>query len=186
MRAQTRQQKPARPEARCLTVLFRIAKSKFRPRENTAKSIRHLSHPALLVRLERQEILMRRTIAAILAILNIGNGLAMLFAGPYWFQSVPGAAETGAFNPHFVQDIGAAFLVAGLALAARAWQPAWWPAAVAGAGYLVLHGLIHQRRRREDRGDLSCAQSRQASSRSRRVQRLGFWTSDQLTGYASG
>jgi len=86
---------------------------------------------------------MRRALAATLAILNVCNGLAMLFAGPYWFQSVPGAAETGAFNPHFVQDIGAAFLVAGLALAARAWQPAWWPAAVAGAGYLVLHGLIH-------------------------------------------
>ena len=43
----------------------------------------------------------------------------MLFTGPFWYQSVPGAAETGPFNPHFVQDIGAAFLVAGLALAAR-------------------------------------------------------------------
>jgi hypothetical protein len=86
---------------------------------------------------------MRRILAAILAILNVGNGLIMLFAGPFWFQSVPGAVDTGPFNPHFVQDIGAAFLVAGLALAVRAWQPAFWPAALAGAGFLGAHGLIH-------------------------------------------
>jgi hypothetical protein len=86
---------------------------------------------------------MKRTIAAILAIPNIANGLMMLVAGPFWYQSVPGAAETGPFNPHFVQDIGAAFLVSGLALAARAWRPVYWPAAVAGAAFLAAHGLIH-------------------------------------------
>ena len=86
---------------------------------------------------------MRRLLATIFAVLNVGNGLMMLFAGPFWFASVPGASETGPFNPHFVQDIGAAFLVAGLALAVRAWQPALWPAAVAGAGFLTAHGLIH-------------------------------------------
>ncbi|HET7889872.1 MAG TPA: hypothetical protein VFL62_26870 [Bradyrhizobium sp.] len=67
----------------------------------------------------------------------------MLFAGAYWFESVPGATETGPFNPHFVQDIGAAFLTSGLALAVRAWRPVYWPAAVAGAGFLAAHGLIH-------------------------------------------
>ena len=86
---------------------------------------------------------MRRLLAAILAVLNVTNGLMMLFAGPRWFESVPGASETGPFNPHFVQDIGAAFLVAGLALAVRAWRPALWPAAIVGAGFLVAHGLIH-------------------------------------------
>jgi peptidoglycan/LPS O-acetylase OafA/YrhL len=86
---------------------------------------------------------MRRWIAAILAIFNALNGLAMLFAGPAWYAAVPGASETGPYNPHFVQDVGAAFLVAGLALAARAWRPVYWPAAVAGSGYLVAHALIH-------------------------------------------
>jgi len=52
-------------------------------------------------------------------------------------------SETGPFNPHFVQDIGAAFLVAGLALAARAWRPVYWPAAVAGSAFLAAHALIH-------------------------------------------
>jgi branched-subunit amino acid ABC-type transport system permease component len=86
---------------------------------------------------------MKRLIAAILGVANIANGLMMLVAGPLWYQSVPGATETGPFNPHFVQDIGAAFLVSGLALAIRAWRPVYWPAAVAGAGFLAVHGLIH-------------------------------------------
>jgi hypothetical protein len=38
----------------------------------------------------------------------------MLFAGPFWYASVPGASGTGPFNPHFVQDIGVAFIVAAL------------------------------------------------------------------------
>ena len=86
---------------------------------------------------------MRRLIAAILAIPTLFNGLAMLAAGPLWYETVPGVSETGPFNPHFVQDIGVAFLVAGLALAARAWRPRYWPAAIAGAGFLAAHALIH-------------------------------------------
>src|SRR4030095_2284266 len=90
-----------------------------------------------------QEVPMRRLIAAVLAIPTLFNGLAMLLAGPRWYESVPGVTETGPFNPHFVQDIGVAFIVAGLALAARAWRPRYWPAAVAGAGFPAAHGLIH-------------------------------------------
>jgi hypothetical protein len=86
---------------------------------------------------------MRRLIAAVLAIPTVLNGLAMLVAGPLWYETVPGVPETGPFNPHFVQDIGAAFLVAGLALAVRAWRPRYWPAAVAGAGFLAAHALLH-------------------------------------------
>ena len=86
---------------------------------------------------------MRRMISAVLALPNVLNGLMMLFTGASWYASVPGAAETGPYNPHFVQDIGAAFLVAGVALGARAWRPIYWPAAVAGAGFLVAHALIH-------------------------------------------
>ena len=86
---------------------------------------------------------MRRLIAAILAIPTLINGLTMLAAGPLWYETVPGVSDTGPFNPHFVQDIGVAFLMAGLALAARAWRPRYWPAAVAGAGFLAAHALIH-------------------------------------------
>jgi hypothetical protein len=86
---------------------------------------------------------MQRWIAAILAVFNVANGLAMLFASATWWNSVTGVADTGPFNPHFVQDVGAAFLIAGLALAARAWRPALWPAAVAGSGFLATHAAIH-------------------------------------------
>lgn len=86
---------------------------------------------------------MRRTIAAIFALLTVLNGTLMLFDGASWYASVPGVVETGPYNPHFVRDIGVAFLVAGLALAARAWRPVYWPAAVAGAGFLAAHALIH-------------------------------------------
>jgi hypothetical protein len=86
---------------------------------------------------------MRRTISAILAIPTLFNGLAMLFAGQFWYASIPGASGTGPFNPHFVQDIGVAFIVAALGLAVRAWRPRYWPAAVAGAGFLVAHAVIH-------------------------------------------
>ena len=86
---------------------------------------------------------MQRSIAAIFALLTVVNGVMMLFGGSAWYASVPGASETGPYNPHFVQDIGAAFLVAGLALAARAWRPVYWPAAVAGAGFLAAHAVIH-------------------------------------------
>ena len=86
---------------------------------------------------------MQRWCAAILAVFNVANGLAMLFASSLWWNSVPGVPDTGPFNPHFVQDVGAAFLVAGLALAARVWRPAYWPAAVTAAGFLVAHAAIH-------------------------------------------
>ena len=86
---------------------------------------------------------MQRWIALALAIPTILNGLAMLVAGPSWYDSVPGVSGTGPFNPHFVQDIGAAFLVAGVALVTRAWRPRYWPAAVVGAGFLAAHALLH-------------------------------------------
>jgi hypothetical protein len=51
--------------------------------------------------------------------------------------------ETGPFNPHFVRDVGAAFLVAGGGLLWYARDVRARPAALAGAGFLALHALIH-------------------------------------------
>lgn len=85
----------------------------------------------------------RRWLAGLLGAMNVVNGVVMLAAGQRWYESVPGVVFTGPYNPHFVQDIGAAFLVAGLGLLARAWRVAYWPAAVVGAGFLVLHAAIH-------------------------------------------
>ncbi|WP_309642755.1 hypothetical protein [Phenylobacterium sp.] len=87
---------------------------------------------------------MSRIVALALAVILVGNGLAMLFASFWWYNAVPGVTATGAFNPHFVRDIGAAYLVAGLGAAWFLWRPVQgWPALVAGALFLLLHAAIH-------------------------------------------
>jgi hypothetical protein len=88
---------------------------------------------------------MKRVIGILLALAMGGNGFAMLAAGPWWYGAVPGVTETGPFNPHFVKDIGAAYVVVGLAFAWLALRrsPRAEGAALAAALFLVLHGLVH-------------------------------------------
>ena len=85
----------------------------------------------------------RRWLAGVLGAFNALNGVVMLTDGKHWYDTVPGVVFTGPYNAHFVQDIGAAFLAAGLGLAARAWRPRYWAAAVTGAAFLAMHALIH-------------------------------------------
>jgi hypothetical protein len=87
--------------------------------------------------------LMKRGLAAIIGASGAANGIFMLAAPALWYDSVPGLPHTGPFNPHFVADIGVAYLVAGMALIARAWRSVYWPAAVAGAAFMIGHALIH-------------------------------------------
>lgn len=85
----------------------------------------------------------KRVLAIALGVSGAANGVFMLAAPALWYDSVPGLAHTGPFNPHFVSDIGVAYLVASFALLARAWRPRYWPAAVAGAAFMCGHALIH-------------------------------------------
>lgn len=87
--------------------------------------------------------MLKQILAGILGALTVANGLVMLIDGARWYELTPGVSHTGPYNPHFVADIGAAFLVAGLGLLARAWRPRLWPAAAVGAGFVGLHGAIH-------------------------------------------
>jgi hypothetical protein len=96
--------------------------------------------------------MLKRYLAAMIGATGALNGAFMLIAGARWYDSVPGLPHTGPYNPHFVADVGAAYLVASLTLIARAWRARYWPAAVAGAGFLVAHALIHV-------ADLTMAQS---------------------------
>jgi hypothetical protein len=87
---------------------------------------------------------MSRIIAALLGASLAANGLAMLAASMWWYGVVPGVPATGPYNPHFIHDIGMAYLVVAGGLGWFARRPAQgWPALVAGAGFLVLHALIH-------------------------------------------
>ena len=87
---------------------------------------------------------MARILSVVLALILGINGLAMLFGPFWWYNAVPGVTATGPYNPHFVRDIGAAYLVAAGGLAWFAWRPVQgWPALAAGAAFLVLHAGIH-------------------------------------------
>lgn len=78
------------------------------------------------------------------SILLVTNGLIMLVAPESWYALTPGASETGPLNDHFVRDIGVAYLIAGAGLLWRAVDSVrGWPAAVAGAGFLLGHAVVH-------------------------------------------
>lgn len=87
---------------------------------------------------------MLRILAAVLALILGLNGLFMLF-GPFaWYNTVPGVPSTGAFNPHFVRDIGVAYLTATLGLVWFLWRPRQgWPVLTAAAVFLTAHAGIH-------------------------------------------
>jgi hypothetical protein len=83
-------------------------------------------------------------LAGLLAVILGANGLVMLFDGAWWYGVVPGVPATGPFNPHFVKDIGAAYLVVAAGLAAFAlWPGAAFSALTAAAAFLTLHAAVH-------------------------------------------
>jgi len=83
-----------------------------------------------------------RALLVLVGLANLANGLFMLLAPDQWFASVPGVPVP--FNPHFVEDIGMAYIAsgAGLALGARGGR-SMAVIACAGATWPVLHALIH-------------------------------------------
>ena len=85
-----------------------------------------------------------RYFAALMALALGGNGVFMLVAPLSWYDAVPGVPATGPFNPHFVRDVGAAYLVSAVATAWFAWRPRQgWPALVVAAAFLTAHAAIH-------------------------------------------
>ena len=86
---------------------------------------------------------MRTILKYMLGVLLAANGVVMLFAPAPWYQATPGVTETGPFNPHFVRDIGAAYLAAGAGLIWFAARLEARAAAQIAAVFLSLHALIH-------------------------------------------
>jgi len=85
-----------------------------------------------------------RYLAGLMALLLAANGVVMLFSPLGWYDAVPGVPTTGPFNPHFVRDIGAIYVMCGLGLAWFAWRPAaGWAAMAAAAAWLTMHAAIH-------------------------------------------
>jgi hypothetical protein len=74
----------------------------------------------------------------------LGNALWMLADPAGWYGGVDGVANTGPYNPHFVRDIGMAYLtLALLAFAAIRWTAHAVPLIGAGALFLGLHAILH-------------------------------------------
>ena len=86
---------------------------------------------------------MRSTLAALLGGALLVNGILMIPAPETWFELVPGAAESGPFNAHFVRDVGAIYLLGGLAFLWLTRSAKARGAALMAAGFLALHALTH-------------------------------------------
>lgn len=71
------------------------------------------------------------------------NGVAMLAAPATWYELVPGVADTGPLNLHFVRDVGCAYLMAGGGLLCFFVENRARPAALAGAAFLAFHAVVH-------------------------------------------
>jgi hypothetical protein len=87
---------------------------------------------------------LHRMLLAVLAVGLALNGLDMLAGPQAWYQAIPGVAETGPFNAHFVRDVGCAYLAAALGCGLGAWRPAWrLPGVLTALAFLGLHAGVH-------------------------------------------
>ncbi|HEY4343796.1 MAG TPA: hypothetical protein VGN05_05580 [Parvibaculum sp.] len=86
----------------------------------------------------------KRTILGLLALFLLGNAAYMLANPLSWYGAVDGVPDTGPFNPHFVRDIGVAYLTIGILTAASArWLHHAFLLMSAVTLYLGLHVLLH-------------------------------------------
>ena len=85
--------------------------------------------------------MIKKILLVMVGLIQMFNGAYMLLHSQAWFNNA--AADTGPYNAHFVHDVGATFVVVGFSLWACVWRSQYWPAAIAGAGFLCAHGLIH-------------------------------------------
>lgn len=92
-----------------------------------------------------------RIALAFVAVSNVVTGLWALFAPHSWYADFPGrglgwVSAFGAYNEHFIQDIGGAYLGFGALFAYATLRPTSSLARGAVIGYLVFsvpHFLIH-------------------------------------------
>lgn len=76
---------------------------------------------------------------------TLANAAWMLIAPFRWYHDLPaGVPDFGDFNPHFVRDIGCAFLTVGAALVWAGLRPRWRvPLAMVAAIFFGAHALLH-------------------------------------------
>ena len=86
----------------------------------------------------------RKVVLGIVTVMLAGNGLHMLLAPEHWYHSLESVPHTGPFNPHFVRDIGCAYLAAALGSAWGIWRPAWiLPTVALSFAFIAAHAGVH-------------------------------------------
>lgn len=83
-----------------------------------------------------------RTLLILIGVYQSANGLFMLAAPALWYATIPGVTATGPANPHFIRDIGLAFIAAGAALFIGAVRRDRRCIAIASI-FLGGHALLH-------------------------------------------
>jgi hypothetical protein len=92
----------------------------------------------------RAVLVVMAVLAAFNTLLLTGNGLVMLGAPLYWYETVPGVVATGFFNQHFIRDIGFIYLLIGLAFGLGWFRPMLRVVLWGGATlWLGLHAGLH-------------------------------------------
>jgi len=84
-------------------------------------------------------------LALVIGVGSIANALWMLAGPMHWYTDLPvKVPDTGPFNPHFVRDVGCAFLAVGVALVWAAFSPGRRLVLIAVATlFLSAHALLH-------------------------------------------
>jgi len=86
----------------------------------------------------------RNIVLGLLTVMLAGNGVHMLVAPEHWYHSIESVPHTGPFNPHFVRDIGCAYLAAALGTAIGIWRSAWLaPSAGVALAFIGAHASVH-------------------------------------------
>lgn len=84
------------------------------------------------------------SLAALLGLLALANGVFMLLAPDSWYWLVPGVPDRGPFNQHFLRDIGMIYMLIGVAFLYGAIYPRRrWALWLMPTAWLVAHALFH-------------------------------------------
>ncbi len=85
-----------------------------------------------------------QALVLIATLFALANGLFMLVDPLGWYNAVETVRFTGPPNQHFIRDIGLAYLMSGVLLGYGVLNlTGRWVAALAGAGWLLMHGMLH-------------------------------------------
>lgn len=91
-----------------------------------------------------RRLALKRAGLGLLALSMFANALFMLADPLGWYGAIDGVPDTGPFNPHFVRDIGMAYLtIAILSTAAALWLRQAFALMSAVTLFLGLHVLLH-------------------------------------------